>query len=181
MRKLNMLLLMAAFIICLGGISAQAAETSIAVVDVQKLMTESKAAKDIQQQMQKKKDSFLAELSKEETELRDKEKKLVAEKANLSEEEFAKKAKEFEQKLIETRKAAQGKKRTIDEASAKALAKLRNEIYKVVEVISAEKGYNLVISRQYVVLGEKSIDISDEAMTKLDAAITKIPLEAKGK
>lgn len=156
-----------------------ATPTSIAVVDVRALLTESDAAKSLQKQIKAERDAFLEQLGKEEKGLREQEKELVAEQGKLSAEEFDKKRKGFEEKLLETRKDAQTKKRDLEVAAGKATEKLRNEITKVVQKIADEKGYNLVISAQDVLIGAESLNITDEAMKGLNDAVSKISLDVK--
>lgn len=167
-------------VLCLTAIMAPAAaraELSIAVVDVQALLTQSDAAKDIEKQVNQNKEKFLAGLSQQEKTLREEEKKLSDERASLSKEEFAKKAKAFEEKLIATRRDAQEQKRAFDIASGKALGKLRDKLIEVSEEIAKEKSYSLVISKQNVIVGESSMDITEETMRRLNLAVKTIPLE----
>jgi len=85
----------AAFAFIVAPISAYA-QASLAVVDVQNLLSQSNAAKDIQKQVKSRRDKLQAEFSKYEKELRDNEKKIIAERANMSPEEFASKRQSFE-------------------------------------------------------------------------------------
>lgn len=165
----------------LGHAQDKAAGTSIAVVDIQRLMTESNAAKTIQEQVQSYQEKFLGELREKEEALRKKEKDVLEQRASLSQEEFAKQRDEFEKQLIEARQYAQSRKRALDEASAKALGQLRGEVFKVVQSIADANNYDLVLARQHVVLGAKSIDVSEEAMEKLNAAIKDIKVTIKQK
>ena len=157
--------------------SVSRAQTSIAVVDVQALMTESEAAKNVQKQIETQREQFLSELSKLEQDLRKSEKDLADQQSTLPKEDFAKKKQEFETKFLEARRLAQKRKKALDDASTKAMGKLREEILKIVGVIAEQKGYSLVLSRQNVVIGDKSMDISEEAMKELNKAISKITLE----
>ena len=153
------------------------AETVIAIVDVRILLSESDAAKSIQKQIKKHRDKFVESLAKDEKELRKLEKNLIEKKDELSPDDFAKKRKEFEEKLLETRKEAQEQKRKLDEAAADASRKLRNEITDIVEDIAEDKGYNLVLSAQNVVIGAKEINITEEVMDALNDEVSKISLK----
>jgi outer membrane protein len=155
--------------------SAQA-ETSIAVVDVQALLSRSDAALSIDKQADELKNKFMVDVSKQEQALRENEAKLTSERASLSKEEFAERAKEFEGKLIEMRRAAQIEKRKYDEATTKALNQLRDKLYEIVQQIAKEKKYSLVISKQNVIVGEQSIDITEESLKRLNAALPSISL-----
>lgn len=182
--RINKLIYSLMILLTSGGVASAAdkpvaAPTSIAVVDVRALLTESSAAKNIQEQIKKQRDAFLADLGKEEKELREQEKNLVEEQGKLPAEEFEKKRKSFEEKLLTTRRDAQTKKRDLEVAAGKATEKLRNEITKVVQKIADEKGYNLVISAQDVLIGADSLNITDEAMKDLNDAVSKIALDVK--
>ncbi len=179
MKHAFFFLTLAALIVAPFQMSLAAEPAYIGVVDVQKLLSESKAAKDMQTKVKKHQDKFVEELRSQEEELRKQEKALVDQRATLKPEDFAKKRKEFEEELIKTRRSAQENKRELDKAAGKALNKLRAEIFKVVEKISEEDGYNLILSRQNVILGANAIDISEETLKRLDKAVQSIPLEIK--
>lgn len=153
------------------------AETSIGVVDVLSLLNDSKAAKSIQQQREALRAQFLEEISATEQELRAEEKKLQEERVELEPEAYAKNRQAYEAKLLEARKAAQEKKRQLEEASAQAMDVLRDQLYIVVQSIAKERGYELVISNKDVIAGEKSLDITEETMKRLNEAVVEIPLK----
>lgn len=175
---LKAVLTAAAFsILALPGAVNAADPTAVAVVDIQKLLTESKAGKNIQSQLETHKTKFLADISKQEQKLRDDEKALADKRATLPADEFATKAKAFESELTETRRKAQERKRALEEAAAKSMGTLRDEIIKVVQKISDEEGYSLVINSQNVVINSKGMDITDKALANLDKAISQVSLE----
>lgn len=149
----------------------------IAVVDVQKLLGESKAAKDLQGKVKKHQEKFVKDLRKQEDGLRNQEKDLVEKRSSLSQDEFNKKRKEFEEELIKTRRSAQTRKRVLDKAASKSLNTLREHIFKIVGDIADEDGYNLILSRQNVILGANSIDVTDETLKRLNKAVKSIALE----
>ena len=142
-------------------------------------MTESKAAKSIQSQIKSHRDKFVKNLAEEEKDLRGMEKKLIEEKDKVSAEDFAKKRRAFEEKLFATRKKAEERRRDLEKGSAEATDKLRKEITDVVQKIADEKGYNLVLSSQNVIVGSNSLNISKEVMDKLNKKVSKISVKAK--
>ncbi len=153
------------------------AEMSIAVVDVQRLLAESKAAQSIQKQVQGEREKLQAEFAGYEDKLRDSEKKLVDERGTMTPEEFNAKREEFQKKLQETGSVVQKKKRSLETALVKATGKLRNEILKIVAQKAEEKNYDLVLTRQNIVLVAKEFDISEEVLAAVNAAVANIPLE----
>ncbi len=180
MRKF--FLLAVVFLGMVFSADARSAEAvSIAVVDVQLILNESSAGKNIQTQLEAHKTKFLSEISQQEQKLREDEKTLSGQRTSLAAEEFAKKAREFEEKLTGTRRQAQERKKALEDAANKALARLRDEIYSVVQGISSEKGYSLVLSRQSVVLSSKDLDITPAVLEKLNKTVSEIPIEINDK
>lgn len=167
--------------ISMPAASMAADPTAVAVVDVQKLLKDSKAGVNIQQQLETHKTKFLAEIAQQEQKLREDEKVLSGQRSSLPPEEFAKKAKEFESELTESRRVAQERKKALEDAASKSIGKLRDEILKIVQQISDEKGYSLVINSQNVVINSKGMDITDEALARLDKTVSEIALEIADK
>src|SRR5689334_13019758 len=85
-------------------VSARAEGPSIAIVDVDKLLADAKAAQSLQKQIQAKKEAFQKEFAAKEKELKTTEDSLLAEQSKISAEEFGKKRKAYEEKILATRK-----------------------------------------------------------------------------
>lgn len=153
-----------------------AAESKIAVVDIEKLLNESKAGKSIAKQVQDKQAAFQKEFSKKEKELSEAQKKLIEEKKSLSAEDFAKKRKEFEEKLIETRKLFQTRRTTLDRALSEALSELRKNVIEIAATAAEKEGYDVVLTRDSVVIADKDLDITERILKDLNAKIDNIKL-----
>jgi len=157
--------------------AAASAQASVVVVDVQKLLTKSAAAQNIQGQVKTRREKLQSEFTTYEEELRSNEKSLVEQRSTLSPEAFAKKRQEFEKELVEKQRLVQGKKRALEEAVIKSTALLRGEIATIVAALSAQNNYDIVLTRQSVVIAAKSVDITDNVMTQLNDTVTQIKLE----
>ena len=158
---------------------AQAEGTSIGVVDVIYIMSNAKAANHVEEQRNSLREKFLAEIAEAEKKLRDQEKSLIEERGKVSKEEYIEKRKAYEEQLLKTRRYAQTKKRAIEAAANTAMNQVRAKLYEVVEQISKERQYDLVISNKNVISGAKSLDITAEALERIDASIAKIPLKVE--
>jgi len=161
----------------ISDVPVSAQKSAIAVVDVVRILTQSDAAKSIQAQREKLRTNFLAEISKTEQDLSQQEKILSDPAAQASPQDYAKKKRAYEEKLIAVRKMAQDKKRILEEASKKAMDSLRDQLYTVVQDIAHERGYSLVISNKDVIAGEKSLDITEETFRRLNEKVKNIALE----
>lgn len=149
----------------------------VAVIDVQRILNDAKAAQDVETQLEAKRATYLEELKSHERTLKATEETLKAEREKLTPEEFKKKQVEFEGKILETRKLAQQHRQTLDTAANSALMDLRKEIVMIVNEMSEKNGYDLVLTRQNVILAEKSMDITDDVMKALDKKISKMKLK----
>lgn len=161
-----------------GGHSARA-ELSVAVVDMQLLQTKSDAAQSIETQLEARREALQKEFAGYEQELREAEKNLVEKRESMAPEEFAKQRKEFEQKLMTTRQLVQQRRRDLETAVAAASKTLNDRIFEIVAGETEKNGYQLVLTRQNVVLVEKSIDITQTVLTSLNEGLKSVKLEAK--
>jgi Skp family chaperone for outer membrane proteins len=159
--------------------SVSQVETQIAVLDVQKLLTQSEASKSIQKQLDAEEKTFQADFAKKEKALRDQEKSIVEQKKTLSAEEFEKKKSEFEKQLIETRKQVQKHRKAREKAASEALVTVRQKILEIVAGIAKEKNYKLVVTQQNVVLAADTMDITEAVMGKLNGALKDVKLSIK--
>lgn len=158
----------------------QAQDLAIAVVDVEKVTSVSKAGKSIQEQLKSRREAFQKEFSDREDQLMKAEKTLVKQKTDLNADEFAKKRKEFEKQLLETRKLFQKRRNSLDKGLGKALATLRKNIIEVTASIADEKKYQVVLTRDSVVIVQKEMDITKDVLSRLNKKISKIKLDSAG-
>ncbi len=177
-RALFLTLLVFAFAV--GGVSpSHAASPTIAMVDVDRILAESKAAKSLQAQIQAKKDTFQKEFAAKEKELKTTETGLLAEQGKIPAEDFNKKRKAYEEKIIETQKLFKKRRNSLDEGLNKAMQELRKNIVEASAGIADEKGYDIVLTRESVLLAEKSLDITDDVLKALDAKLADIKLQVE--
>ncbi len=164
----------------MGTSSAHAADPlSIGIVDVEKILAESKAAQDLQKQLQAKKESFQKEFAEKEKQLKANEDTLVKEKETVPAEEFAKKRKAYEEKVMDVRKLFQKSRNSLDQGLSNSMQELRKSIVQATTEVADEKGYDVILTRESVLIAGKSLDITTDVLAKLDAKVTKIPLKVE--
>jgi outer membrane protein len=150
------------------------AQTSIAVVDMQQILSESAAAKDILAQLKTHREKMDKEIKTIEEGLKKEEQTLIKAKETAKPEEFAKLRQAFEKKLTDSRTKVQQQRKSADAAFNKAIAQLRENIVAVVTDLATEKKIQLIITKQTVVIGDHALEVTDEVMTKLNAKIKSI-------
>ncbi len=155
------------------------AELSIAVVDVDYVLTQSKAAKSLKSQVEQKRKTFLGEVKREEDSLVTAQKKIEGQRKDLSKDELIKKAQSFEKKRIEARKKIQSRKNSLDKAYNEAMSNLTTVIYDVCKTIADEKSIDLVITRQNIIVGNMSLDITKEVAERMNKKLPNVTLNVK--
>ncbi len=169
-----------AVLLCLsmGIFSGQSyAQVSIAVVDVERVLAESDAAQSVQKQIDTKRKAFLAMVKKTEEKLRSDQKAIEAKRSELSKEELLKKAQNFDRKRIEARSSIQSKKAKLDKSYSEAMNILTKAIFEVCQKIADEDKIDLVITRQNIIVGSNSLDITAKVMERMNKTLPELNLK----
>jgi Skp family chaperone for outer membrane proteins len=153
----------------------------VATVDVQQLISESKAGKSVQKQLVAEREAIQAEAASIEQSLQAEQKKLMEERAKLSPEDFSKKQVDFEKNLLEARSKLQNRGRALDKSANDTFNELRKHITDIVYTMATDQKIDLVLTRQNVVAAAKSIDITAEVMKALDKKVPDLKVKAEGK
>lgn len=175
-NKLTALALAAAMLA--APMTAHAADKApFGVIDMARIMKESNAAQGIFKELETKRSEYEKQIKSQEDNLRKAEQDIIAKKAKMSEDEFNKSRKEFEDKLLAAQKMVQDRKQTLDKAYADSVGKLRAESAKITAAVAKERGYTAVITQDAVVLAEPELDVTDEVVKRLNASVKNIPIK----
>ena len=150
------------------------APTVIAIVDVQRILQESKAAKSVQRQIETHRSKFQAEISGEEKELRTAEQKLTSMREAGPSAAFAEQEQKLRQRFMSVERHVQARRKALDQAYTEAMSTVRSNIIEIVEKVSRERGVNLAIVKQQVIWNDKAIDITGEVLTRLNQKVPEI-------
>ncbi len=154
---------------------AQALPPAVAaVVDHQRILRDSKAAKSIQQQIEVRRKLYLDQLAKEEQRLNEVGKDLARQRGVLAAEAFAAKRKEYEEAVQALQRASNERRRQLDEALGAANAQVRQALKEIVDELAETRGFNLVLPASAVLLYSPKIDITDEVMARLDRKLPSV-------
>ena len=150
----------------------------IAVMDMQMILRESTAVQAIEEQLDRQRAAHQAALKKKEVEVRRADKELARQRAILSSEAFAQKRLELEQQVSALQQDIQRRKRQLDQLFGQGMREVQKVLIDVAQEIAAERGADLVLSKATVVLVRPELDISQEALERLNAALPTITLPA---
>lgn len=162
-----------------GGLRAELKPAVLAVVDVQLVMQTAVASRGIQTAIESQREVYAREISNLETKLRTAEQELTQQRSGLSAEEFANRRRVFEQQLAEVQRTVQARKRQLDRAFNEAMSKVRDSLLQTVAEVAREVGATVVLSKQQVVIIEKSIDLTDTVLDRLNKKLPSVSVSVE--
>ena len=153
------------------------ADTTIGMVNVARILHDSKAATSIRAQVQAKQKDFQAQLDSKGKELQAEQQALVKQKDSIDKDAFNKKVQDFRVKEATAQKAVQEKSVQLDKSVNDALGEVQKVINDIVKDVATEKKMSLVVSAGVVLYGDNSLDITDEVLKRLDSKLTTVTVK----
>lgn len=153
------------------------AQLPIAVVDVQGIMRAAQAAKGVQDQIEKRREAYQAQVSSEEKRLRQAEQDLAQQRTVLAPDAYQQKVREFQAQVADVQRKVQMRKRELDETFAAAMNELRGALVSVVAELAEQRGIKLVLFKSQIVIAEKSLDVSEETLRRLNERLPTIKID----
>ncbi|AZL15777.1 OmpH/Skp family outer membrane protein [Rickettsiales endosymbiont of Stachyamoeba lipophora] len=167
------------FILCtvLAINLACASEADYLVVDIEHVLSESNAAKNVQKQLEEKKKKYEDEIAKQENQLKADEGKLKKEQKTLSPEAFEKKVRSFQTKLAEVQRGIQMKRSNLEEMNIKGISKISEVASNVIKDIAEERKVKIVFPTSQILYADVSLDITVEVLKKVNQKLSKVTIE----
>lgn len=153
------------------------AETTIAVVNTQKIMQESKAAQSVRAQLQAKQKAFQSELDAKEKQLLAEDQALVKQRGTMEQAAFEQKVKDFRSKAATAQREVQAKRLQVDKALESALKDIQNTVIAIVKEVAAEKKVDAVMSSAAVLYAEPALDITGEVLDRLNKKLPNVSVK----
>ncbi len=166
---------LAAATFALFGINANAGGSGI--LDVEKVVKESSAMRDIQAKVSKKQDEYQKEVTKKQDELEAEQKRIEGKRNVLSKEAFEKESKSFEKKVDDLKTFVDKKQNSLKKASLDSMSKVNDKIKDIIADISKEKELDIIIPAAQTLYYKDDLDISDEVLKRLNKKITKVDVK----
>ena len=153
------------------------ADTAVGIVNVNKIMQDSKAATSVRSQLQAKQKSFQSELDATEKSLQAEDQGLVKDKDKVEKDAFDKKVKAFREKAATAQRQVQEKKTQLDKAFAASLEEIQKSVLDITKQVATEKKLTLVVSQAQVLYSDSSLDITDEVLKRLDSKLPNVAVK----
>ncbi|HEX2116775.1 MAG TPA: OmpH family outer membrane protein [Alphaproteobacteria bacterium] len=142
--------------------------TAIVVADVVTILRDAQAVQGIRTQIERQRNTYQAELQKQENELRNADQELAKQRSILSPEAFAQKRRELEKRVSDAQQSVQDRRRSLDTGFNTAMQKVNDAMIQVIGEIVQEKKYQIVMTKTQVVMVQTALDITPEVLRRLN-------------
>jgi outer membrane protein len=166
--------LLALLFAAVPAVRAQSAERplKIALIDVQRLVTDSAVGKEALGRLKNLQDAKVAEGKAKQDEIEALRRKLNDGRLSLAADKIADLEKELEDKMISFRRFQDDAEREIGKARENALSEVERRVMPIIEQVGEEFGYALIFNKfqSGLVYADEAIDITPLILQRFDAA-----------
>jgi outer membrane protein len=160
----------------LGQTAAAAAPSGpvkLAVINVDRLVTDSALGKEAFARVKKIADQKKEEGEKLTKELREMEQKLADQGASLADDKKDSLQKQYQEKAIAFKRFQDDAQRALEEAQKKELEELQKRVMPVITQIGKERGFTLVFNKfqSGLVFADESVDITDDVLKRFNTMV----------
>ena len=148
--------------------------TSIGVIDLNLILSESKAARNAADQIEEIANKVEIEIQKSDEEMLAKQEELIEAQSIMAPEAFEIKRQEYEKDLQNYNIKRQEKLLSIDKLLQNSREKVLDTLKPILEDISNEKGITILLEKNIILLNAEKMDITSDAMKKLNESLPKL-------
>jgi len=148
----------------------------ILIVDLQQILQDAKAAKGVQAIINQEYSSYTKEVSQQEDELQKARADLERQRTILAPEAFNTRARDLQQRYDELGQVVQGRRQSLQQSLNEAMLQVKNAALTVIADIVKERKANLVIEKQAVVFEAEGMDVTADAVARLDQKLASVPV-----
>lgn len=152
-------------------------QQTIAVLDVMKLLKESKAAISMKEQLNKVAKTYTDEEKTKATEIQKKEEEILRQKSTLTPEAFSDRKNAFEKIVIDFNRERDKKRKALAKAERAAVEKIEVAVEKIVQNMISSGEVTIVVRKTAVILSKSDIDITSNVVEKLNKEISTIDVK----
>ena len=153
-----------------------AEEQKIVYLNVDKIMQQSIAGKSIKKQLENLYNKNLEKFKINDELLKNKEKKLIAQKNILSQEDFQKELSSLRKEIVNFQKEQVKARDDINKLRIGATNKLISQLSPILQDYAKKNSVSLILQKKNIVMGKKEIEITDEILEITNKEIKNIKI-----
>jgi outer membrane protein len=149
-----------------------AAQAKVAVIDVQRVVTESDPGKEVMQKLRSLSDAKAQEGQTLQQELATLQDQFNKQRFTVSEQRQAEMSKQIEDKQIAIRRFQDDAQRELQEAQRRELGGLEERILPIINQVGQAEGYTLIFNKfqSGLVYADEAVDVTDQVITMFNTA-----------
>lgn len=161
-----------AALIVVAAASSVAAETKIAVIDVQRVVTESDPGKESLQHLKELQDGKIEQGKVIQDQLDTLREQFSKQRFTLSDDKLEQLTKQIEDQGISLKRFQDDAQRELEDARRRALDGLEQQIMPIINDIGTEQGYTLIFNKfqSGLVYANEAVDITDDVIRRFNLA-----------
>ncbi len=165
-------------LLSISGFAAAQSDSNpvIAIIDMQRILRESLAVKAMQRDLEQQRASYQSELKQKEEALRNTDQELARQRAILSADAYAKRRQELEREVAQVQREIQERRKGLDEVYGQGMRQVRLRLIDIVQDIAKTRGADLVLAKATVVLVRPDLEITNEALERLNVELPSVAL-----
>jgi len=152
----------------------------IALINYSSILQNSKAGKSVTDQVVERRETYLAEIKKVQTELEQEAKELEQQQSVLAQDVFEGKVKEFRRKQRQAKQTENGYRRALDQMQANGRRAIEEELDKILQAVAEERGIDIVMKagtpNSVILKARKELFITEDVIKELDAKLPKVTI-----
>ena len=153
----------------------------LGVLDVQAILREAAAVKDIRGPITKYGTDFEKEIKKKRGALRKANQELVRQRTILSPETFAEKRREFEQQVVKVQRLVQKRQRELDKSRKIAMDTVNKAYIEIVAKLADERNLAMIIRKNQTAYSVGTLDLTKTVLDLLNNKLPKVKIAQPGK
>ena len=115
-------------------------------------------------------------MTQQEGVLRQEERDLQEQAALLAPDVLAERRRQFEEKVVELQRDVRNRQQGLEQTYAGGVGQVRQVIIDILTQMIAERGIDLVVPQTAVLVGTRTLDITDEVLARLDQELPSVTL-----
>jgi len=139
-----------------------------AIIDVQRILQESLAAKSVQQQLESQRSHFQTQIEAEENDLRQAEDDLAKSRDQLAAAVYTDHEQQLRQHFLTVEQHVEARRKLLDQAFTDSMNTVRAALLEIVNQAAHAHGATLVIVKQQTLWSDATLDITDEVLDQLN-------------
>ena len=158
-----------------GRAEAQS-DFGIVVIDTQRIYREATAVMGLQKHIEGQRTAYQAELRKKEEALRKARQDLERQRTVLAADVFDSRRREFEEQVVTLQREVQANKRGLERLFARGMNQIRQFLVEISQEIAKERKVEMVVEKSAIVLVKPELEITQEALDRLNQRLPEFDL-----